>query len=98
MIALAQEEPRLFLSSDRAAVDFVFTLFLDRPGHFVSDAAALREAGDREAQMLNEDYLEAMEYGMPPAAGFGLSERLFSVLSDKSIRETTIFPLMKSEK
>lgn len=57
----------------------------------------LREAGDSEAQMIDEDYLEAMEYGMPPAAGFGLSERLFSVLADKSIRETVIFPPMKSE-
>lgn len=57
----------------------------------------LREAGDEEAQMLDEDYLEAMEYGMPPAAGFGVSERLFSVLSDKSIRETVIFPPMKTK-
>lgn len=56
----------------------------------------LREAGDKEAQMIDEDYLEAMEYGMPPCAGFGISERLFSVLYDKSIRETVIFPLMKS--
>lgn len=56
---------------------------------------ALREQGDKEAQMLDEDYVEAMEYGMPPAAGFGLSERLFAVLADKSVRETQIFPLMK---
>ncbi len=34
---------------------------------------------------------------MPPAAGFGLSERLFAVLMDKPIRETVIFPLMKKE-
>ncbi|MBX4187702.1 MAG: lysine--tRNA ligase [Candidatus Doudnabacteria bacterium] len=57
----------------------------------------LREAGDKEAQMLDEDYLEAMEYGMPPMSGFGLSERLFAVIMDKSIRETTFFPLMKQE-
>ena len=62
------------------------------------DQVKLREAGDEEAQMLDEDYVEAMEYGMPPAAGFGLSERLFAVLMDKSIRETTIFPLMKDSK
>ncbi len=55
----------------------------------------LREAGDREAQRLDEEYLEAMEYGMPPAAGFGVSERLFAVLCDKSVRETQIFPLMR---
>ncbi len=58
----------------------------------------LREKGDEEAQILDEDYLEAMEYGMPPAAGFGLSERLFSVLMDMSVRETQIFPLMRPKK
>lgn len=57
----------------------------------------LRAAGDTEAQMLDEDFLEAMEYGMPPAAGFGLSERLFSELCGRSIRETVVFPPMKSE-
>ncbi len=55
----------------------------------------LREKGDKEAQRLDEDFLEALEYGMPPAAGFGVSERLFAVLMDKPVRETTIFPLMK---
>ncbi len=55
----------------------------------------LREKGDVEAQILDEDYLEAMEYGMPSAAGFGLSERLFSVLAGKSVREAQIFPLMR---
>lgn len=58
----------------------------------------LRAAGDKEAQRLDEDFLEALEYGMPPAAGFGLSERLFSVLVDKPIRESVIFPLMRKEK
>ena len=57
----------------------------------------LRAAGDEEAQMMDEDYVEAMEYGMPPNAGFGVSERLFSMLVDKPIRETTLFPLMKPE-
>lgn len=55
----------------------------------------LRRAGDREAQMFDDDFLEALEYGMPPASGFGVSERLFAVLLDKPIRETVIFPLMK---
>jgi len=58
----------------------------------------LREAGDKEAQRLDEDYLEAMEYGMPPAAGFGVSERLFAILMDKPVRETVIFPLMRTKK
>ncbi|MDO8556929.1 MAG: lysine--tRNA ligase [Candidatus Jorgensenbacteria bacterium] len=58
----------------------------------------LRAAGDKEAQRLDEDFLEALEYGMPPAAGFGMSERLFAVLLDKPVRETVLFPLMKKEK
>jgi lysyl-tRNA synthetase class 2 len=58
----------------------------------------LREKGDKEAQPLDEDFLEALEYGMPPAAGFGFSERLFTVLMDKPIRETVFFPAMKRQK
>ncbi|MFA5052635.1 MAG: lysine--tRNA ligase [Parcubacteria group bacterium] len=56
----------------------------------------LRELGDEEAQMLDEEFLEALEYGMPPTAGFGISERFFSVLMDKPIRETVFFPAMKN--
>ena len=55
----------------------------------------LRETGDKEAQQLDEDFLEALEYGMPPAAGFGVSERFFAVLMDKPVREAVLFPLMK---
>ena len=58
----------------------------------------LRQAGDKEAQQLDEDFLTALEYGMPPAAGFGVSERLFSVLMDKPIRETVVFPLVKPKR
>lgn len=56
---------------------------------------ALRDAGDEEAQMADYDYVEALEYGMPPAFGFGVSERLFSFLAGVSIREAQAFPLMK---
>ena len=59
--------------------------------------ALLRERGDREAQMMDTDFVEAMEYGMPLAVGFGMSERSFAIFSDKSIRETTVFPQMKAE-
>lgn len=58
----------------------------------------LRKAGDVEAQMLDKDFVEALEYGMPPAAGFGLSQRLFAVIVDKPIRETVFSPPMKEEK
>lgn len=56
---------------------------------------ALRDAGDEEAQMADFDYVEAMEYGMPPTFGFGVSERLFSFLAGTSIREAQPFPLMR---
>jgi lysyl-tRNA synthetase, class II len=57
----------------------------------------LRAAGDKEAQMLDEDFVEALEYGLPPAVGFGMSERLFAFILNKSVRETVIFPPMKSK-
>ncbi len=55
----------------------------------------LREKGDEEAQMFNHDFIEALEHGMPPTCGFGLSERVFSFFMDKPARECQIFPLMK---
>jgi lysyl-tRNA synthetase class 2 len=57
----------------------------------------LREAGDKEAQMIDEDFVEALEYGMPPAFGFGMSERLFAFIMDKSVRETVIFQAVKGK-
>lgn len=62
------------------------------------DQQKLREAGDVEAQMMDEDFVEALEYGMPPAAGFGFSERLFALLAGRSVREAVFFPLMRPRK
>ncbi|MDO8522727.1 MAG: lysine--tRNA ligase [bacterium] len=61
----------------------------------LAEQQKLRDQGDEEAQMFDEDFVEALEYGMPPACGFGVSERLFAFLMDKPARETQIFPLMK---
>lgn len=69
---------------------------IDQRARFESQMK-LRAAGDGEAQMLDEDFLEALEYGMPPAFGFGMSERFFAILMDRSIRETVIFPPMKGK-
>lgn len=67
---------------------------VDQKERFMNQQA-LRDAGDDEAQMADMEFVEALEHGMPPAFGFGLSERLFSFLIDKSVRETVLFPLMK---
>ena len=58
----------------------------------------MRDEGDSEAQMHDKDFVKALEYGMPPVTGFGVSERLFSFLANKSIRETVLFPLLKPKK
>ena len=56
---------------------------------------AMRDAGDSEAQMLDKDFVEMLEYGMPPACGWGNSERNFWLLEGVSGREGVPFPLMK---
>jgi len=57
----------------------------------------LRQKGDQEAQRLDQDFLEALEHGMPPAAGFGMGlDRLAMILTKAhSLRESILFPLMK---
>ena len=57
--------------------------------------AQLGARGDDEAMRVDEDFLRAMEYGMPPAFGFGMSERLFSFLENRSAHEAQLFPLLR---
>jgi lysyl-tRNA synthetase, class II len=60
--------------------------------------AQLADRGDDEAMRLDEDFLRAMEYGMPPAGGMGMGiDRLLMVLTGLGIRETILFPLVRSE-
>ncbi len=57
-----------------------------------------REKGDKEVAPIDESYLRAMEYGMPPVAGWGLGiERLMSILTGMPVRETIVFPTLREK-
>ena len=70
---------------------------IDQEERFI-EQQKMKDAGDKEAQEHDYDFVEALKYGMPPTCGFGVSERLFAFLEGKPIRETVIFPLMKPSK
>ncbi len=57
----------------------------------------MRDAGDDEAMMLDIDFVEMLEYGMPPACGYGHSERLFWLLEGVTAREGVPFPHLRAE-
>jgi lysyl-tRNA synthetase class 2 len=62
------------------------------------EQAALGAKGDLEAMQLDEDFLRAMEFGMPPMGGMGMGvDRLLMALTGLGIRETILFPLVKPE-
>ncbi len=67
---------------------------LDQRARF-EEQEKLLKAGDDEAMMPDWEFVEMLEYGMPPTCGFGVGERLFAFLEDKTLREVTLFPLMK---
>ncbi|MEI7689678.1 MAG: lysine--tRNA ligase [Candidatus Saccharibacteria bacterium] len=69
---------------------------MDQLNRFVGQQK-MRDAGDCEAMMLDIDYVEALEYGMPPACGYGNSERLFWMLEGVTAREGVPFPQLRHE-
>ena len=63
------------------------------------EQASLGANGDKEAMGLDEDFLRALEHGMPPSGGVGLGvDRLLMALTGQGIRETVLFPLVKPER
>jgi len=70
---------------------------VDQFGRFEEQQKA-KDAGNDEAMEMDESYIEAMEYGMPPLAGWGCSERTLSFLLGKHIKECVPFPLIKENK
>ncbi len=69
---------------------------LDQLSRFV-EQQKMRDAGDDEAMMLDIDFVEMLEYGMPPACGYGHSERLFWMLEGVTAREGVPFPQLRAE-
>lgn len=69
---------------------------IDQRERFIRQVAA-REAGDEEAHQMDEDYIRALQYGMPPAGGLGIGvDRLVMILADSdSIRDVLLFPQMR---
>lgn len=69
---------------------------IDQLGRFM-EQQSMREAGDDEAMMLDIDYVEMLEYGMPPACGWGYSERVFWIFEGVTAREGVPFPQLRTE-
>ena len=69
---------------------------IDQLNRFV-EQQNMRDAGDDEAMMLDIDYVEMLEYGMPPACGLGFSERVFWIFEGVTAREGVPFPQLKSD-
>ncbi|HSX08501.1 MAG TPA: lysine--tRNA ligase [Candidatus Saccharimonadales bacterium] len=69
---------------------------IDQLNRFI-EQQGMRDAGDEEAMMLDIDFVEMLEYGMPPACGFSYSERLFWIFEGVTAREGVVFPQLRRD-
>ena len=89
------------LSNKQQSSAILFHASLDKGCMFVTDVSQAldKEAGDDEAQLIDENFCTSLEYGLPPTGGFGLGvDRLVMFLTNSyNIKEVLLFPAMKPE-
>ena len=86
----------LYIRGIETATGILGTGRSGRPAERFLDQARFAGLGDAEAMVLDEEFLRAMEYGMPPAGGMGMGiDRLIMALTGLGIRETILFPFVR---
>ncbi|HEU5428306.1 MAG TPA: bifunctional lysylphosphatidylglycerol synthetase/lysine--tRNA ligase LysX [Actinocrinis sp.] len=92
---VAEKWDLVILGTERATAFSELIDPIDQRERFTAQSL-LAAGGDEEAMQLDEDFLRALEYGMPPTGGMGMGmDRLIMMLTGKNIRETILFPLVR---